>query len=289
MKVCYVDESGHCGTKHNSQQPVEVLCGVMTDITKLFKTQREHSEIVRYLQSRNIPLEEIKASKIYKGRDEWQKVSPALRDDVYSALLEWSKSRVCKFIVCPIDSLKFFSRKKNGCQIASELHCPWEAGALNVAMAIQREHSRKKNNKGRTFVIFDEQDKHDKRFLQLFERDISFTDGFTGYEENHRKGSERFDQIIDVPHFSKSHLSGLIQLADLGAYTVNRHLLLHHYGFSEEYDGEKNKVSQWYEYIGANLLSHTSIDAPGSSEICDFYRVIRPEGWKAKAMKPKRA
>jgi len=38
MYVCYVDESGHTGEKFDPNQPVEVLCGVVTDVTKLFKT-----------------------------------------------------------------------------------------------------------------------------------------------------------------------------------------------------------------------------------------------------------
>lgn len=49
MKICYVDENGHCGEVFDPRQPVEVLCGVITDLSKLFKTQKEHSDILDYL------------------------------------------------------------------------------------------------------------------------------------------------------------------------------------------------------------------------------------------------
>jgi hypothetical protein len=52
MYICYVDESGHAGTKYSSAQPVEVVCGVLTDLSKLSKTQREH---VRRLDELGVP------------------------------------------------------------------------------------------------------------------------------------------------------------------------------------------------------------------------------------------
>ena len=49
MYLCYLDESGHCGKKYNPIQPVEVMCGIVTDATKLFKTQRQHQQIIDIL------------------------------------------------------------------------------------------------------------------------------------------------------------------------------------------------------------------------------------------------
>ena len=53
-----------------------MLCGVVTDVTKLFKTQKEHSDTLDYLQEQGITLKELKAAEIYKGRDEWNKATP---------------------------------------------------------------------------------------------------------------------------------------------------------------------------------------------------------------------
>ena len=286
MKVCYVDESGHCGEKPSQEQPAEVLCGIITDVSKLFKTKKEHGEIMDMLASNGLPIEELKAAEIYRGRREWKGVNPETRGNIYEALLKWSTDRKCSFVVCPIDCQKFFDAKTQSNAHATKLGFPWEAGALNVVMAVQRTFKGTKNNKGRTFMVFDEQQKHDQRFLRLFEEDLSFTDGCTGYTPSKKKtGPPRFDQIVDIPHFSKSHLSVLIQLADLAAYVVNRHLLLTAYGSQEDYTGEAAKISGWYHEVGKSLVPHTSIDAPGQSATAAFYRAIRPKGWTAKQMK----
>lgn len=284
MKICYVDESGHCGKKFNPKQPVEVLCGAVIDLYKLFKTQRQHSKIMQILNDHDLSISELKASDVYRGRNRWKKIDPGLRDQVINFILEWSKKRACKFIVCPIDTKKFFDQKKSGCQLSINFKYPWEAGAMNTILAIQRNHKSIKQNKGKTIVIFDELQGHDQRLLSFFEKDLSFTDGYTGYKPSPRAKTQpqRLDQIIDIPHFSKSHLSVLIQVADFAAYIVNRYLLLTSYKLSEDYNGEKNKIKKWYRSIGSNLVKHTSIDAPSDDKLCCYFRDIRPAGWTAR-------
>ncbi len=286
MRICYVDESGHCGIKFDRHQPVEVLCGVITDISKLFKTQNEHGRIIDFLADNGVKVEEIKAAELYRGRREWHNINSKNRDAIYKALLAWSKHRVCKFVVCPIDSKAMFEQVKNGCDIAKKFQYPWEAGAFNITLAVQRENRSMKNNKGRTIIVFDEQKNHDDRFLKLFEEDLSYTDGYTCYKSRPRaKSPPRFDQIVDIPHFSKSHLTVLIQLADVAAYIVNRYICMTSYDMPEEYDGETSKFANWYKMIGKNTIDHTSIDPPGKDSLCEFYRKVRPPSWTAKSMK----
>jgi len=144
-------------------------------------------------------------------------------------------------------------------------------------------YPNKKKNKGKTIAIFDEQNKHDNRLLKLFEGDLAFTDGYTCYSPRPRaKSTPRFDQIVDIPHFSKSHLAVLIQLADVAAYIVNRYICTLSYEAGEEYEGEKTKISKWCGMIRKNMILHTSIDPPGKDEFCEFFREIRPKGWSAK-------
>ena len=284
MYMCYVDESGHCGKKYNIEQPVEVLCGVLTDTTKLFKTQREHAEILQILKERNIPLEELKASEAYRGRKSWANVPHGVRDRVFELILVWAQERVCKYIVCPIDTKKFFDQKEAGCAISKNLCHPYETGAMNVVLAVERLQKTKKNNKGKTLIVFDEQKEHDKNILTLLEGDLSFTDSYTGYKPKPRakKQPQRLDQIIDVPHFSKSHLSVLIQIADWVAFIVNKYLFLTTYGEEEKYEGELEKITRWYLTIGESKIPHTHIDPPGKDFICKFFRTLRPENWTAK-------
>jgi hypothetical protein len=279
MYICYVDESGHCGNKLNPVQPVEVVCGVLTDVTKLFKTQREHSALLA-----DLGLTELKSAQAYRGRKEWSKVPAADRVALFERVIGWADDRNAKFVPAPIDSARFFERKSSGCTVSSACAAPYEAGCLNVLLAIQRAHKTKMSNKGKTIVIYDEQSGHDENFLRLVAGDLEFTDGYTGYTIPKRKTPPpRIDQIVDVPHFSKSHLAVLIQVADLAAFIINRYLLLTVYGQAEDYVGELTRVEGWYKEIGENRVSHTATDPPGSDPVCRYFREdIRPNGWTAK-------
>lgn len=283
MYICYVDESGHNGKKHNPDQPVQVLCGTLVDVTKIHKTQRELNLLLKFLGKHGIPIAELKASDAYRGRKHWSAVKPGTRDKIFEMILNWARERSCKFIVCPIDTGLFFARKAMGCPIATRLEFPYEAGALNVLVAIQRHQVSKKNNKGKTIVVFDEQHGHDDNLIRLLEGDLSFTDCCTGYVVPKRaKGERRLDQVIDAPHFSKSHLSILIQIADWAGFITSTYLNLAAYKHPEKYPGELAKLAGWHQAVGDGLVFHTSIDPPGKGPLNTFFRDMRPPGWTAK-------
>jgi hypothetical protein len=285
VKICYLDESGHCGVRPNPEQPIETICGVVTDTHKLFKTQRDHADLLDILRNSGIDVSELKASEIYRGRKEWGKAEPKLRNEVFDSLLEWAKDRKSKFILCPIDSIKFFTRKSSGCEHSNRFQYPFECGAMNALLAIQREFGGSASNKGKTIVVFDEQSEHDERLIRHFEGDLSFTDGYTGYKVPKRaKPPPRLDSIVDAPHFGKSHLAVLIQIADIGAFVTTRYLHIFHLNEREAYSGEREKVEKWYRLIAGNMITHTSIDPPGKDPLCAFFREIRPAGWTAKGM-----
>lgn len=284
MYICYLDESGHCGKKANEKQPIETIVGVMTDLSKLNKTQHEHKLLLKNLQYRGIEADELKGSDMYQGRKEWSQVAPQIRCEVFEDLLKWANDRKCKFIVCPIDSLLFFEKKKNGCTWCEKFNYPFEAAAMNAILAVQRENKIKKNNKGRTILIFDEQQKHDNGLLKLLSEDLSYTDTYTSYEEKKSASHPpRLNQIVDVPHFSKSHMSVLIQIADIAAFVVNRYIDLWIILSQEKYSGEKERILGWYQILSKGLVKPTSIDPPGNG-VCEFYRNIRPSGWSAQNM-----
>lgn len=280
MYICYVDESGHCGRKFNPKQPVEVVCGVLTDVSKLFKTQREHTALLR-----DLGLGELKSADAYRGRKEWGAVAPTERDALFEKLMNWADERKCKIIPCPIDAERFFSDKEADGEISKRLVNPYEAGAINVVLALQRLQKSKKNNKGKTLVVFDEQQDHDENLLRILSGDLAFTDPYTGYRLRPRARNQepRLDQIIDVPHFSKSHLAVLIQIADFAAFIMCRYLAIAIYGRDESYAGEREKIVEWHRRIGTYRVPHTATDPPGSADICKYFRNdVRPTGWAAK-------
>lgn len=282
MYICYIDESGHCGRKYNSKQPVEVLCGVITDLTKLFKTQKEQEEWLKILNKNNIPASELKSADIYAGRGAWKNVDAEIRFQVIEKILDWMSKRSCKVFACPIDADKFFQKKKNGYEISKRLCYPYEAGAIKMLAAIQRGQRKKKRNKGKTIVVFDEQKKHDKNIFQIMEGDLSFLDDYTEYviKPRAKTQAKRLDQIVDVPHFSKSHLSIMIQTADVVAYIVTRHVLLNSYGRPEKFKGETKQIGGWFDQIKKMMIESAHLSPPGQGVSIEYYRKLEPEDWK---------
>jgi hypothetical protein len=90
MYFCYVDESGHCGTKFDPNQPVEVLVGVVSDATKFHKTNREHSSFLKeLLHIHGVEVSELKSAQIFRGRKEWSSIAPDVRKQIFKDLLKY--------------------------------------------------------------------------------------------------------------------------------------------------------------------------------------------------------
>ncbi|HRH70190.1 MAG TPA: DUF3800 domain-containing protein [Flavobacteriales bacterium] len=285
MYTCYIDESGHCGNKYNPAQPVEVLVGVMNNLgLKLPKTQREFLQLVTKLTQRDIAVTELKASQAYRGQNAWSGIDAATRMQLFEEILNWAAERSCKYFVAPIDSKRFFERKAGGCETANRLKAPYIAGAMNIVLAIERCQSGTNNNKGKTWVVFDEQKNLDEDLKRLLLSDLAWTDPYTGYTFSKRKAYNppRLDEIFDIPYFSPSHGSVMIQVADWVAFVVNKYLLLTVYGFPEKFEGELDQITRWYGIVGKCLVKHTAIEPPGKDSVVQFFREVRPAGWSAK-------
>ncbi|HEY5470268.1 MAG TPA: DUF3800 domain-containing protein [Bacteroidales bacterium] len=285
MYFCYVDESGHCGTKYDSNQPVEVLVGVVSDASKIHKTNREHSNFLRNLLIKHgIEVSELKSAQIFRGRKEWSSVDSAVRKQVFTDLLRWVNERSCKLIVCPIHSEKYFELKKDNNEFATKFHYPYEAGAFNILLSLQRLKYGSHNNKGKTIVIFDEEGDHDKRLIKLLSEDLSYTDNFTQIKIPKRKKKkneiERFCQIIDIPFFSKSEHSQLIQIADLVAFVVSRYIQLKSFNIQPSFEDELEVMEGFYLGIKDSLVPAAHINPPIKGDtLASFYQEIRPIGW----------
>jgi hypothetical protein len=286
MYALYVDESGHCGKKYDKTQPVEVLVGVIVDLTKLPKAQREYAAFLDAIKKLGVHAEEIKMREVYGGRADWEKVPPIKRDEAIGHAIGLVGERKCKILASPIDTKKFFQLVDDQNAAAKWLEYPYETGVMNLLIAVQKEQKKKGKNKGRTFIILDEQKGHDDHLLKMLNEDLSITDTATGFTG--KRHEQRMDQIIDVPFFSKSHLAVLIQLADCVAFVLNRYLKLSVYGIKEAYADEKDKLAGWVDQIVPYLFSHTSTDPRGQAEICEFYRKsVRPDRWDPKIWKVK--
>lgn len=75
-----------------------------------------------------------------RGRREWSEVLPDERADSFDRVFECAEERVAKFLICPLDSQKFFQQKEAGSEYANKLQHPYETGALNLILAVERHH-----------------------------------------------------------------------------------------------------------------------------------------------------
>ena len=273
MYIGYVDESGYVGRNRNPAQPVQVIACVLPNAYNLHRTINEFAENMQTLRDNNVPLAELKAEEIYRGRGAWATVDGSLRHEVFARYFRWLESRKHKIVLSLIDNNRFFDLKDAGDPIAGHLGFPYVAGALHVALAIQRNNKVIKKNKGRTILIFDEQGEFENTVEDLIAQPPEFTDIF--YKPGSKKET-KLNQILDTAFFVRSHYSFAIQVADTVAFVSRLHLELTRYGREQSYVGELNRVAGWFNMILARLIPTHNLYPTGSRGILRFYRDIAP-------------
>jgi len=273
MYIGYVDESGYVGHARNPDQPVQAMACILPSAYNLHRTTDEFAVNLQILRDNNIPLAELKAEEIYRGRGAWKRVDGDIRHKIFSRYFSWLVNRKHKIILSLIDNNRFFALKDSGNQIADYLGFPYVAGALQIALAIQRHNQGQKKNKGKTILIFDEQRDFENTVEDLIAQPPEFTDVFYGYQA---KNKGRLDQIIDTAYFVKSHHSYLIQTADTVAFVSRLYLQLTVYGMQESYSRELNRIQEWFDMIRGRLIPRTHVYPNGSDDIFKFYRSAAP-------------
>lgn len=273
MYIGYVDESGYVGRNRNPAQPVQVVACVLPSAYNLHRTIAEFSQNMQILRDNDIPLAELKAEQIYRGRGPWAAVNGNLRHEIFARYFRWLETRKHKIVLSLIDNNRFFDLKDSGDPIAGVLEFPYVAGALHVALAIQKNNKDIGRNKGRTILIFDDQDEFQKTIEESIAQPPEFTDVFYGYRS---KDKIKLNQILDTAYFVKSHYSFLIQVADTVAFVSRHYLELTRYARDEAYVGERNRLAGWFNIILGRLVPRGSIYPKGAAGILEFYRRIAP-------------
>ncbi len=273
MYIGYVDESGYVGRARNPDQPVQVMACILPSVYNLHRTTDEFGANLQTLRANAIPLTELKAEEIYRGRGVWGRVEGVVRHRIFSTYFDWLVSRRHKIVLSLIDNNRFFDLKDSGDQIAEHLGFPYVAGALQIALSVQRHNQGRKKNKGKTILIFDEQNEFEGAVEDLIAQPPEFTDGFYGYRPRDRF---KLNQIIDTAYFVKSHYSHVIQTADTVAFVSRLYLQLTNYGMEQAYNGELNRIEGWFNTIRERLIPRSHVNPRGSHEILEFYRRVEP-------------
>ena len=268
MKICYVDESGH-----TPQDPCLVMVGILVDAARLRRTQEEFGEffdIIQDLFEEN--LHELKGSKMILGRDRWRKVCPDIRKQIVGYFCDWIVWRKHRLTLASIDQAKLKEISKD--REPAERRDGWLAAGLHVALQIQKANQKSGNNKGRTFLIFDDNKAKADNLSELFWKPPDWTDDYYG----RKKKQDQLDQIIDTPFSIKSHHAGLVQVADLFAFIFRRYAEIKDYNIEEEWPGEKAFIDKCVDSLAKQLLRKSARwpARPGSSTAKWFNDIAPP-------------
>ena len=271
MFISYADESGYSGRKFDQRQPVQVFAAILPNAYNIHRTRKEFNYNLEILRKNKIKIKELKASEIYRGKRGWADIRAETRHGIFERYFQWLQKRKHKIIVSIIDQKSFFSAKN---KIKKLLKVPYVAGALHIALTIQKIHNNAKANKGKTILIFDEQKEYQNDVSKLIAEPNSTLLKF--YKIN--KKDSPLEQIIDTAYFNSSHYSYLLQVADTTAFVYRRYYELKNYKLDESYLGEKEKIENWIKIIDRLKVSESTMYPKKTSQrICKFFNCFLPK------------
>ena len=273
MKVCYVDESGN-----PAQDRMFVMAGIVADVTRLHKTDVEFNRFLAEVRS-VFPenLKELKGSRILYGKGAWRQVEAAKRKQIFADLASWLDSRKHTILLAAVDTekAKQAAAKPNAVpkEIVSDL---WLAMGLNIALQVQARHQGEDKNKGNTFLFIDDNVKKLPLLCELLWEPPAWIDGY--YPRKPKE--ERLNQIIDTAFAVQSHHCSLVQVADLLAFVVRRHLELLNQIDKPEWPEEPDFLKQCLQAIAPRIYRNSgAMKGTNSSAAALLYREIAPTGY----------
>lgn len=271
MKFVYIDESG-IGT-----EPIGVMVGVIADSHRMRVTKDHWSSLlVELSQIIGKDIAEIHTRDLYSGNSPWRDLGGEQRSEIIHTVFTWLRDRRHSIAYAAVDKKKFYTDFENEI-FFEDIKSLWRFMALHLTLSIQkrfqgpsRGKKRNLNPSGTCVLIFDNEEREQKRFTDLLLNAPSWTD--TYYDR--KSGQEIFSQIIDVPHFVDSKDVGLIQLADFICFFLRKHIELQSGYVEPAYKDEIEKVQHWTELILAQAIPKNNIFlSRGRCECADmFYR-----------------
>jgi hypothetical protein len=210
MYVFYADESGFSkGGELEKEQPVLVVAGILINIEQhLPKAIRTFDNILSKINTgiTDKPIKELKFSDIKNGKYPYRDTIggvEARANLIEQIINEFENEIKFKILFSVIDNQKFFQCKKRNQILKKDFKHPYICAVYRILAQIEKYQSvpaRSKNNKGKTFIILDEQNKFQNQIEGLIAEPIH---------------KPELSQIIDTAYFGKSHYSKLIQISDL--------------------------------------------------------------------------
>lgn len=268
MYFVYVDETGTDG-----ESPVMVMVGVVANSERLTRTTSELAKIFTSHAALTTKQAELKAKHLFAGNGPWRSVCGADRNAVVTELCEWFVERKHELALAAIDIAAFRKNPPSD----SGLEDLWQAGALHVALQVQRLEQVKKGSKGMTVLVFDDNKVGVPRLAELVYEPPSWTDSY--YDRKPK--SPALDRIIDTPFAVKSHHVGLIQVADVFAHIFRRYSELADFGCQPKYADEAKHYQEWVSRLAPRLINRAHRWPTRTQSPCtEWYANLAPNALK---------
>ncbi len=268
MKFCYIDESG------TGCEPFAVMVGIIVDAYRMRPTKSDWNSVLAELSAlTGRTITEFHTRDFYPGKGVWHGIEGEMRADILTILFDWIVDRKHDLVYVAVDR-ELFTAGFEQHKYSDTVQSLWRFMALHLTLAIQRNFRNEKKNKGNTVLVFDNEEWEKKDFTDLIINPPDWTD--TYYYRDHK--NERLDQIVDVPHFVDSKHVGLIQVADLVAFFLRRHLEILSGKVKVRYPGEDVKVEAWIsKALGLSIPSSMTYLQKGRCEASDYFCSFKPE------------
>lgn len=271
MQFVYIDESGL------GEEPISVMVGVIADSHRMRVTKHDWNELLAILS--NIierEITEIHTRDFYSGNSPWRDLNGNQRSAIIDIIFLWLQQRKHSIVYTAVDKSIFYDSFPEE-PYFDNVRTLWRFMALHLSLSLQkcyqgssRGNNRTINPKGHCVLIFDNEDREEKRFTDLLLNAPDWTDSY--YDK--KPSQDKLCQIVDVPHFVDSKDVGLIQLADFICFFLRKFIELE-LGFVEpDYDDEIDKVGKWTNMIFGRAIDKRHIFLSRGRCVCSdlFYR-----------------
>ncbi|MEA3360530.1 MAG: DUF3800 domain-containing protein [Thermodesulfobacteriota bacterium] len=248
MKFCYLDESGM------GSEPILVMAGIIVDAQQMHVTKEIWKDFLDTLsKAAKRRIHEFHSRDFYNGNGPWRSIDGQTRARIITAIIDWIKTRKQKITFSAIVK-KTFDQLSDKDNCLSEVKTLWATTAIHSTLSLQKKHQAEPKNKGHTVLVFDNEEREEKRLVEFVFSPPAWSDVYYG----RKKKEEALNQIVDVPYFVDSKRVVLIQVADLVAYVLRVHAEIEEGLSQERYKGEGEKMKMWVEQIVGSSLPRSS-------------------------------
>ena len=226
------------------------MAGIVVDSTRMHVTKENWGKLL-YALSRVVgkPIRELHTRDFYPGNGVWRGLKGPQRTKVTDMILKWFAARKHHVVYSAVAKTSYSDAQKEG-EIPKEVNTPWHFIGLHLILSIQRRFQRDPKRKGNTIFVFDNEEREEKRFIDLLQSPPAWSDSY--YSKG--KKQDRLDQIIDVPYFGDSRDVALIQMADFVAFFLRRYAEVKENLVQPKYSDEAEKITVWAKEIAGRSI-----------------------------------